>query len=147
MAINFPSSPATNATYSYGGRTWKFDGTVWRQVPTPPAFSINTQIETQMQASEVVGRHVCVDPFRIEAGATGCIAKFNVAATAAVTITLKKNDTTIGTIDIGVAGTLGTWTVASAVDFAVGDFYTLTNGGTADATLREGAIDTRCTRL
>lgn len=47
MAINFPSSPATNATYSSGDATWIFDGTVWNlltassqvAVITPNTFS------------------------------------------------------------------------------------------------------------
>ena len=29
MAINFPSNPALNDTYSEGQRTWKFNGTAW----------------------------------------------------------------------------------------------------------------------
>lgn len=29
MAINFPTSPATNDTYTYNSKTWKFNGTAW----------------------------------------------------------------------------------------------------------------------
>ena len=29
MAIDFPSSPATNDLYTYNGRTWKWNGSVW----------------------------------------------------------------------------------------------------------------------
>jgi hypothetical protein len=29
MAIDFPTSPATNDTYTYANRTWKFNGTSW----------------------------------------------------------------------------------------------------------------------
>ena len=36
MAINFPGSPATNDTYTFGGRTWMWNGTAW--------ISINTSI-------------------------------------------------------------------------------------------------------
>lgn len=32
MAINFPASPAVNDTYSYGSRTWKWDGVAWKQI-------------------------------------------------------------------------------------------------------------------
>jgi hypothetical protein len=29
MAIDFPNSPATNDTYTSGGRTWQYNGTAW----------------------------------------------------------------------------------------------------------------------
>lgn len=37
MAIDFPASPALNATYTYGARTWKWNGTAWENVTTTPA--------------------------------------------------------------------------------------------------------------
>lgn len=30
MPLNFPSSPALNATHSVGDRTWKWNGTGWQ---------------------------------------------------------------------------------------------------------------------
>lgn len=32
MALNFPSSPATNDTYVLGSRTWRYNGTAWQLV-------------------------------------------------------------------------------------------------------------------
>lgn len=32
MAIDFPSTPALNDEYTYGGRTWKYNGTAWESV-------------------------------------------------------------------------------------------------------------------
>jgi hypothetical protein len=29
MAIDFPSSPTLNQTYTFNGRTWKWNGTAW----------------------------------------------------------------------------------------------------------------------
>ena len=34
MAINYPSSPQVNDTYSYGGRTWKYNGVAWDAITT-----------------------------------------------------------------------------------------------------------------
>lgn len=34
MAINFPSSPANGDTYTYGGKTWTYDGTATKWLPT-----------------------------------------------------------------------------------------------------------------
>lgn len=33
MPIDFPSSPSTNQTYTYGSQTWVYDGAVWNLVP------------------------------------------------------------------------------------------------------------------
>lgn len=32
MALNFPSSPNTNATYSFSGKTWTYNGNAWALV-------------------------------------------------------------------------------------------------------------------
>ena len=34
MAISFPSSPALNQQYTYGNRTWSWNGTAWQSVGT-----------------------------------------------------------------------------------------------------------------
>jgi hypothetical protein len=34
MSINFPASPEVNDTYSFGGRTWKFNGAGWEAITT-----------------------------------------------------------------------------------------------------------------
>lgn len=41
MALDFPSSPATNDTFSSGGRDWRYDGTKWvlAQVTSSPVTS------------------------------------------------------------------------------------------------------------
>jgi len=40
MAIDFPNSPATNATYTVGNRSWIYDGAVWNTYNT--SFSGST---------------------------------------------------------------------------------------------------------
>jgi len=34
MPLDFPTSPATNQLYTFGGRTWKYNGDAWDLVPT-----------------------------------------------------------------------------------------------------------------
>ena len=45
MAIDFPNSPTTGDTYTAGGRTWQWDGTVWASYgnyPDPTVLKIDT---------------------------------------------------------------------------------------------------------
>ena len=35
MPPNFPSSPSLNQTYSFGGVTWQWNGTVWKSIAVP----------------------------------------------------------------------------------------------------------------
>lgn len=39
MAINFPSTPAANDTYSFAGRTWVYDGSGWQMQQANISFS------------------------------------------------------------------------------------------------------------
>jgi len=40
MAINFPPIPAINEIYTYNGRSWQWNGTVWNIVDnTSPTYS------------------------------------------------------------------------------------------------------------
>lgn len=57
------------------------------------------------------------------------------AATAAVSLLIKKNGTTIGSIDFGIGGTVATFTFAADVSLAVGDLLEVYNAAAADATL------------
>lgn len=36
MALNFPTGPSVDQTYSSGGQTWKWDGSVWNLVVVTP---------------------------------------------------------------------------------------------------------------
>ena len=42
MALDFPTSPALNEIYSYGGRSWKWNGTAWDVYSTTSGTMVNT---------------------------------------------------------------------------------------------------------
>jgi hypothetical protein len=44
MAISFPSSPTTNQTYTYNGRTWQWTGTVWQSTGSVSTVSVTGPI-------------------------------------------------------------------------------------------------------
>jgi hypothetical protein len=41
VPIDWPTSPATNDTYSFGGLTWRFDGSGWRLIGGPSSSVIS----------------------------------------------------------------------------------------------------------
>jgi hypothetical protein len=47
MAIDFPNSPTTNDTYSYGGKTWIWTGVSWKAVITNPIQGVQGLQGTQ----------------------------------------------------------------------------------------------------
>ena len=53
MPLDFPNNPATNATYSSGGYTWRFDGTRWKVAP-----STNPTYQTTLPSSPVDGQEI-----------------------------------------------------------------------------------------
>lgn len=44
MPINFPSSPAVNDTYSYSGKTWKWNGDGWELLPALVTVSATDRV-------------------------------------------------------------------------------------------------------
>lgn len=76
----------------------------------------------------------------LSAGLPGFAAYAVTAPTAAVTITLYKNGTSIGTINWAAAANAGTVTFASTVTFVSGDYLTASFQGTTDATFADFGV-------
>ena len=57
MALNFPISPSVDDLYTYGGKTWKYNGTGWQLIQSTSALdavnsNLNNEI-SQRQAADL----------------------------------------------------------------------------------------------
>lgn len=115
----------------------RWTGTAWVQTGH---YDVGFFVAGLMTASELVGMLVATRDFTIPVSATGSRAKSNAASTGDVSLTLKKNGSSFGTVRFNISAT-GSFTVASATAFAPGDILTLEAPGSADATLAGVAIN------
>jgi hypothetical protein len=42
MALNFPTSPTLNQVYTYGDKSWAWDGTSWLSINTTSVFDLTS---------------------------------------------------------------------------------------------------------
>lgn len=80
-------------------------------------------------------------PFSLPAALAGSQSEAGTAATASSVFTVYKNATSIGTITVSAAGTVGAFAAASKTDFAVGDKLKITAPGSQDGTLADISIN------
>lgn len=86
-------------------------------------------------ASQRLVRYNVVRAITLPINLTGSVASADVAATASTTFTIKKNGTSIGTVNFALGASTGTFTFAAAVSFVATDVITIDAPGSADATL------------
>ena len=80
----------------------------------------------------------------LPSGATGSQAAARIASTASKSFTIKKNGSSVGTVDFATT-TVGTFTVASTTAWAAGDTIEVVGPTTADTTLRYVGITLQLT--
>jgi hypothetical protein len=90
-----------------------------------------------LPASQVLLRYPFPRAVDFPAGLTGSQGRAAVAATALTTLDLRKNGTSVGSVQWAAAGTTATFVMASATSFAVGDVLTVHAPASADATLAD----------
>lgn len=92
-------------------------------------------------------RFIAVRNFRMPVSLTGSQASSEVATTSSAAYPIKKNGTSIGTINYAAAATAGTFTFSTETDFTSGDILTVEAPATADAT-HDGLVWTfKCTTI
>lgn len=128
---------------SSGNVEYLFDGSAW--VARSRTISIGLFAAGVMTNSEKLMVYLVTEAISIPAGATGSFARADVAAAAAVTITLTKiasggASSSVGTINFATGTTVATFTVASPVTLAAGDRIVFSGPATADAALADVSI-------
>jgi hypothetical protein len=76
----------------------------------------------------------------------GSVASVGTAPTGAVAFAIAKNGTSIGTLNFASGATSGTFSVAAAASFAIGDVLTITAPATQDGTLANLSVTLSGTR-
>jgi len=85
-------------------------------------------------AGEVIGGGIA--PYALTLSAQNCACKALTAATAAITLTIRKNGTDIGSIAFAAGGTTGTVSLTTT-SVAAGEQITIHNPASADSTLAD----------
>lgn len=95
--MNFPSSPVTNQTYTFSGRTWKYNGTAWDLVLNDAGFGLQPIIIACSDETTALTAGTAKTTFRMPYG-------FTVTAVRA-SLTTAQTSGSIFTVDINEGGT------------------------------------------
>lgn len=111
-------------------------------VPSPSAIPVVPAdfgffFSGQPAGSQVIFEMKLQKAIKLPASLTGSQAGANTAPTSNWTMTLKKNGSSIGTIQFAAGTGAVTITFASLVSFAIGDTFQITGQSVADATLAD----------
>jgi hypothetical protein len=139
MAIlNFPKAPALNTIYTKNTRSWRWDGTVWKDntfVFFPSAFFDATPLSAQTMIMVAVVGYSVYFPVNF----AGSVAYAKIAPTVSNTFHIQKISagvtTTVGTMVFASGAHNATFVAASAVTYIPGDIITIVAPLQQDATL------------
>ncbi len=95
-------------------------------VTVTPIYDVGFAYDGIATAGAVIGRYIFPRAAFLASGASPSQSKADVAATSEVIFTLAKNGGSFGTCTFAAAGSIGTFAVASAVNFVAGDVVTAT---------------------
>jgi hypothetical protein len=99
-----------------------------------------------LPASQVLLRYPFPRGVDFPAGLTGSRGVSAVAATATTTLDIRKNNTSVGSVQWAASATTATFTMASATSFTAGDILTVHAPASADATLADLGLSLAGTR-
>lgn len=131
----------------------RFDGSEMYAVAGPVPTGYRGEYHAQVAfvekptSSENSPIHLVVDAVRLLATAPGSSGYAETVATADAVFQIHKNGVSIGTVTFPASTNAATFSVASNVDFFVGDRLRLVAPSSADATLADLAVNLRLLRI
>ena len=128
--------PLLGSSGTYGGVTYNASGQVTAVSSSAGVnpYDIAGYLPGIPTAGQTLFRIEIVRAITLPINLTGSRAVCQTAPTAAVTLPIKQNGTSIGSINFAAGATTGTFTLASAVILNIGDVFELDAPATADAT-------------
>lgn len=131
-----PDAPSDGKTY---GRK---DGD-WSEV-TSGGGATSAAVSVYVPGTYGISQNLLSYPLLFEAtlvaGAAGSVAKAGTAPSAAKSLTLLKNGTSVGTVNFAASAVDGTFAVATGVTFAPGDVLSISAPAAVDSALADVAI-------
>ncbi len=129
--------PLLGSSGTYGGVTYNASGQVTAVSSSAGVnpYDIAGYLPGIPTAGQTLFRIEIVRAITLPISLTGSRAVCQTAPTSAVTLPIKQNGTSIGSINFAAAATTGTFTFSSAVILNVGDVFELDAPTPADATL------------
>lgn len=109
-------------------------------------YYIAGYLPTGGTASAVAMCHVLPIGISLPVGLTGSYGHAQTAATGSTTYTIKKNGSSVGSLNFAASGTTATFTFTTATSFSAGDRLEIVAPGTLDTTLAGIAITIKATR-
>jgi hypothetical protein len=106
MALNFPTSPATNQIFSDNGKTWKYDGTAWRSLNVASILSGGTGLTNINAANSFLSSNSAGTALTYRTFTAGSGISFSIDANT-VTFTSTATGTLTG---VGTSAYVPLWT-------------------------------------
>lgn len=105
------------------------------EAPLSSAVVISFFAQKPYGTNEILGSALCADDYTLPAGLAASSAYAEVAPTDAVTLDIKKNGVTIGSVDFAAGQNTGTLDTSVLNTVNTGDRISLVYSGAADATI------------